>query len=170
VDLGRAALVGMGPSDAGADGQAISLESLVAGGWISVGNTDPLGELISQQLEMRGLDGHVAAVGAQTWYVARSLAARGVGYTLLDELTARSGTDDVTIRPVEPELSIGIFAVWRDGGMDSHLANVFVDTLRASISNHWCMASWACSNGARYRTADTTDQTRACHWVHARGW
>ena len=135
VELGRTALVGVGPPNSGIDGQPISLESLVASDWISIGNVDPLGELIHQQLEMRGLDGYGAAVEAQTWYVARALAARGVGYVLLDELTARSGADDVTIRPIEPELSIGIFALWRDDGMDSRFASAFVDTLRESISN-----------------------------------
>jgi len=135
VELGRTVLVSVGPPDADTDGQPISLESLVAGDWISVGNVDPLGELINQQLEMRGLDGHVAAVEAQTWYVARSLAARGVGYALLDELTARSGVDDVTIRPIEPKLSIGIFALWRDDGLDSRFAKAFVDTLREAITD-----------------------------------
>jgi DNA-binding transcriptional LysR family regulator len=133
VELGRTPLVSVGPPNAGKDGQPISLQALVAGDWISLGNVDPLGELVCEQLQIHGLDDHVATIEAQTWYVARALAARGVGCALLDELTARSGADDVTIRPIAPELSIGIFALSRDGGLDSRFAHAFVETLRESI-------------------------------------
>ncbi|MET5020692.1 LysR family transcriptional regulator, partial [Burkholderia pseudomallei] len=67
----------------------------------------------------------------QTWYVARALDGRGVGRVLLDELRARAPGEPVTIRPIEPALSVGVFGLWRDGGLDSLAGATFVDGLRA---------------------------------------
>ncbi|MGF6756021.1 LysR family transcriptional regulator [Paraburkholderia sp. GAS42] len=137
VELGRAAVVCVGPP--GHDGpdssaEPVALATIVEGDWISIGNTDPLGELIGNALEAQGLDGHVATIEAQTWYVARALAARGVGCVLLDELTARAGGEPVSIRPVEPAMSVGVFALWRDGGLDSQAGRAFLDVLRAPFA------------------------------------
>lgn len=137
AEVGRAALVCVGPPDDASndDGEPVSLQTLVEHDWISIGNVDPLGEVIDNALEAAGLDSPVASVEAQTWYVARALAARGIGRTLLDELTARSGAEPVTIRAVTPPLSVGVFAVWRDGGLDSQAAHAFVDVLRAPFES-----------------------------------
>jgi DNA-binding transcriptional LysR family regulator len=134
VELGRTAIVCVCPPDDPDARQPIDLAAFLARDWISIGNTDPLGELIGNALEAQGLDESVAAVEAQTWYVARALAARGIGYALLDELTARSGAEPVAIRPVTPALSAGVFALWRDGGMDSQAGNAFLDVLRAPFA------------------------------------
>ena len=61
-------------------------------------------------------------------------AARGIGHALLDELTAKSGAEAVTVRPVTPPLSVGVFALWRDGGLTSQAGNAFVDVLRAHFA------------------------------------
>jgi DNA-binding transcriptional LysR family regulator len=76
----------------------------------------------------------VPTVEAHTWHVARALAARGIGYALLDELTAKSGAEAVTVRPIAPPLSVGVYALWRDGGMASQAGNAFVDVLRARFA------------------------------------
>src|SRR5258706_5547340 len=133
VELGRAALVCVGPPDDDARHaqEPVALATFVERDWISIGNVDPLGEVIGNALEAQGLDGHVATVEAQTWYVAPALAARGIGCVLLDELTARTSGEPVSIRPVEPALSVGVFAMWRDGGLDSQAGNAFLDVLRA---------------------------------------
>ena len=90
--------------------------------------------MIGNALEALGLDGHAPAVEAHTWHVARALAARGIGHALLDELTAKSGAEAVTVRPVTPPLSVGVFALWRDGGLTSQAGNAFVDVLRAHFA------------------------------------
>jgi DNA-binding transcriptional LysR family regulator len=112
----------------------MTLQAFVEGDWIGIGNADPLGEMIGNALEALGLDGHAPAVEAHTWHVARALAARGIGHALLDELTAKSGAEAVTVRPVTPPLSVGVFALWRDGGLTSQAGNAFVDMLRAHFA------------------------------------
>ncbi|WP_109479563.1 LysR family transcriptional regulator [Paraburkholderia sp. C35] len=131
VELGRTPVVCVGHRDEDASGAPMSLQACVEGDWIGIGDADPLGEMIGNALEALGLDGHAPAVEAHTWHVARALAARGIGHALLDELTAKSGAEAVSIRPVEPPLSVGVFALWRDGGLTSQAGNAFVDVLRA---------------------------------------
>jgi DNA-binding transcriptional LysR family regulator len=134
VELGRTPVVCVGPRDEDADNQPMTLQGFVEGDWIGIGNADPLGEMIGNALEALGLDGHAPAVEAHTWHVARALAARGIGHALLDELTAKSGAEAVSLRPIEPPLSVGVFALWRDGGLTSQAGSAFVDVLRARFA------------------------------------
>ncbi|MBP0589393.1 LysR family transcriptional regulator [Paraburkholderia sp. LEh10] len=134
AELGRTPVVCVGPRDDHAAGRPLTLQEFVEGEWISIGNVDPLGEMIGNALEALGLDAPMPTVEAQTWHVARALAARGIGHALLDELTAKSGAEAVSVRPIAPPLSIGVFALWRDGGMTSQAGNAFVDVLRARLA------------------------------------
>ncbi|SIT36123.1 Transcriptional regulator, LysR family [Paraburkholderia ribeironis] len=134
IELGRTALVCVGPPE-DTSPEPIEMAEVVTRNWISIGSVDPLGEFIRRELETLGLDGHVASIEAQTWYVARALAARGIGLTLIDELSARTGADRVSIRPVLPSLSIGVYALWRDGELESQVGKAFVEVLRASVAN-----------------------------------
>ncbi|AXF00527.1 LysR family transcriptional regulator [Paraburkholderia hospita] len=134
AELGRTPVVCVGPRDEAAGDAPMTLQAFVEGDWIGIGNADPLGEMIGNALEALGLDGHAPAVEAHTWHVARALAARGIGHALLDELTAKSGAEAVTVRPVTPPLSVGVFALWRDGGLTSQAGNAFVDVLRAHFA------------------------------------
>jgi DNA-binding transcriptional LysR family regulator len=134
IELGRTALVCVGPPE-DTSPEPIEMEEVVTRNWISIGTVDPLGEFIRRELETLGLDGHVASIEAQTWYVARALAARGVGLTLIDELSARTGADRVSIRPVVPSLSIGLYALGREGELESQPGKAFVEVLRASVAN-----------------------------------
>lgn len=133
IELGRTPVVCVGPRDETAR-QQVTLQEFVADDWISIGKVDPLGELIGHALDALGLDDRLPAVEAQTWHVARALAARGMGRALLDELTAKSGAEAVSVRPVEPPLSVGVFALWRDGGMTSQAGNALLDVLRAQFA------------------------------------
>ena len=133
IELGRTPVVCVGPRDETAR-QPVTLQEFVADDWISIGKVDPLGELIGHALDALGLDDRLPAVEAQTWHVARALAARGMGRALLDELTAKSGAEAVSVRPVEPPLSVGVFALWRDGGMTSQAGNALLDVLRAQFA------------------------------------
>ncbi|CAE6851047.1 LysR family transcriptional regulator [Paraburkholderia nemoris] len=134
IELGRTALVCVGPPE-DASLESIGMEEVVTRNWISIGSVDPLGDFIRRELETLGLDGHIASIEAQTWYVARALAARGVGLTLIDELSARAGADRVSIRPVHPSRSIGVYALWRDGELEANVGKAFVDVLRVSVAN-----------------------------------
>ncbi|ACC73816.1 LysR family transcriptional regulator [Paraburkholderia phymatum] len=137
VELGRTPVVCVGPpadDREDTDDQPTTLQAVVEGDWISIGDADPLGEMIGNALEALGLDGRAPSVEAHTWHVARALAARGIGHALLDELTASSGAEAVSVRPLAPPLSVGVFALWRDGGLSSKAGNAFVDVLRARFA------------------------------------
>ncbi|MEM5399144.1 LysR family transcriptional regulator [Paraburkholderia unamae] len=135
VELARTAVVCVGPpDDPTPEHTPLALRDLVDGEWISIGNVDPLGEAIGNLLEAEGVDDRLAAVEAQTWHVARALAARGIGRVLLDELSARGAGEPVAIRRVEPALTVGVFAMWREGGMDSQAGSAFVEVLRGCLA------------------------------------
>lgn len=99
AELGRTAVVSVGPPDDDAPDAPLSLHAFMEGESIGIGTEDPLGDAIGNALEAFGED-RVTMVEAHTWYVARALAARGVGRVLLDELTARAPGEPVTIRPI----------------------------------------------------------------------
>lgn len=71
---------------------------------IALNERSPLGSLIQAQFEALDVHPKVVAV-AETYHMAKSLAAEGVGVALVDELSARSApTDSVQILPLAPSL------------------------------------------------------------------
>jgi DNA-binding transcriptional LysR family regulator len=135
LELGRTAVVCVAPPGEPSPADVpLALQDFVNGDWIGIGNVDPLGVAIGHLLEAEGVEGRFPVVEAQTWYVARALAARGIGRVLLDELTAKCAGEPVAIRRVEPEPTVGVYAVCRDGGLDSQAGNAFLDVLRGCLN------------------------------------
>ncbi len=77
AELGRTAVVSVGPPDDDAPDAPLSLHAFMEGESIGIGTEDPLGDAIGNALEAFGED-RVTMVEAHTWYVARPRAARRV--------------------------------------------------------------------------------------------
>ncbi len=93
------------------DKAALSPADLRAQPFIGLNSRGPLG---------RSLSSHLGAVESnlnivtwsETYHVAKALAACGVGVTIADEVTARSGDNrNIQILPLEPELRFSIKAL-----------------------------------------------------------
>jgi DNA-binding transcriptional LysR family regulator len=132
-ELGRSAIVCVGPPGDAKHGTPRSLDTFIENDSISLGASDPLGEAIANALDTLDRDSS-SIVETHTWYIARALAARGVGHALLDELTARAPGEPVSIRPVEPALSVGVYALWHRDGHRSHAGSAFVEALQGIFS------------------------------------
>ena len=135
TELGKAKVVYLGPPDAiNISSSPVELASLVATKWIGLDTDDPLGALVDGKLRELGIEDRTPAIEVGTYYLARSLVDCGVGYAIVDEFTASAGREDVPLRPVHPELSIGVYALTAASGAGSHAQNVLVEQVRRQLT------------------------------------
>ncbi|MDF3838357.1 LysR substrate-binding domain-containing protein [Cupriavidus basilensis] len=138
ADLGRAAVVYLGPQQGEAAGGPVHLAELDDQRWIGIGSSDPLGGLIAQACHELGLEERTPMIEARTYYVAAALAECGVGYALVDQFTAqfaaRGSHSDLTVQPVAPALSVGVTAIYPEGGVSSRALDALLDVLRAQLA------------------------------------
>ncbi|WIO75191.1 LysR family transcriptional regulator [Porticoccaceae bacterium LTM1] len=72
--------------------------------FISISNTGPLGDLLSRRFASEQISPQTL-ITAQTYYLAKSLVARGLGYAILDEFTANADDgNDVISTGIEPPI------------------------------------------------------------------
>lgn len=140
IELGRIDVVCVGPGVDMGNPDPVSLQTFMQGNWIDIGAEDPLGEAVASLIWASCAEIGAPKMTVHALHIARALAARGLGQVLLDELTAQEPGAPVSIRPIEPALSVGVYAQWRDGGLNSHAAEMFVDTLRIQLARtvRWC--------------------------------
>lgn len=138
ADLGRARVVYLGPQESVPPDRPVHLAELDDQQWIGIGNSDPLGGLIAQAYRELGLEERTPMIDARTYYVAAALAERGVGYALVDQFTAqfaaRASHGDLVICPVAPLLSVGVMAIYPDGGTSSYALDTLLEVLRAQFA------------------------------------
>jgi DNA-binding transcriptional LysR family regulator len=134
TELGRAKVVYLSPpGDADTSSEPVELATLGALNWIGLGTADPLGAMIGAKLRELGCEERTPTIEVRTYYLARSLVDCGVGYAIVDEFTARAGRNDPVLRPVSPELSIGVYALVAASNAGSHAQNVLVAQLRKKL-------------------------------------
>ncbi|AOY95856.1 LysR family transcriptional regulator [Cupriavidus sp. USMAA2-4] len=138
AELGRAAVVYLGPPASAPAQGPVALAGLDDQHWIGIGNSDPLGGLIAQACHDLGLEERTPMVEARTYYVAAALAECGVGYALVDQFTAqfalRASKEELLIRPLAPPLSVGVAAIYPDGAASSHALDTLLDVLRTRFA------------------------------------
>lgn len=82
----------------------IALSEIADENFISISNTGPLGDLLNQRFARENKT-PATFIQAQTYYLAKSLVASGLGYSILDEFTANApGADKVNITGFEPPI------------------------------------------------------------------
>lgn len=102
--------------------------------FIGLNDRGPLGRMLSTYLEpvRNNLD---IVTWSETYHIAKALVACGVGVTITDEITARSGgTDGVRILPLEPELRFDIEVLSLTAAPLSIACNNFVAHLRDCVA------------------------------------
>ena len=133
-EIARSRFVVMAPRNSRfEDRDAVSISDLSDQRFIGLNNRGPLGQLLSTRLAASGVDLNVVA-WTDTYHVAKALVARGAGVCIADEITARSSLDDeVTIVPLEPEISFAVSTIRNADTPLSLIANHFVDQLRLTL-------------------------------------
>ncbi len=86
----------------------LTVDDLAEFPFIALNSRGPLGQSLSDYLAKRGADFNVVA-WSETYHVARELVAQGLGVTIADDVTARSGaTGNVRRIPLRPTLKFNV--------------------------------------------------------------
>ena len=114
--------------------ERFSMQQLVDLPLIQLNRRSPLGGMIQGHLDTLDLNPRVVAV-AETYHIAKSLVAQGVGVALVDELTASAGsTDDIQQWPINPALRFTISLLRVEQVPLARLSEKFVSILRTQFN------------------------------------
>lgn len=92
----------------------LTVDDLADFPFIALNSRGPLGQALSEYLAKRGAKFNVVA-WSETYHVARELVAQGIGVTIADDVTARSGaTGNVRRIPLRPTLKFSVKALHLD--------------------------------------------------------
>lgn len=94
---------------------------------INLSSSDPLGKLLQVCLEKHQLKSN-HNITANTYHIAKALAAKNVGVAIVDELTAKSQkTDDIKLHRFKAPLKFSVTAVLTDKSRRSRLESRFLE-------------------------------------------
>ncbi|MBN3804368.1 LysR family transcriptional regulator [Paraburkholderia sp. Ac-20336] len=130
-ELGRATAVCVGLDDGSANDRTkcVHLEDLDFSNWIGLDATDPLGARINATLASLDKRDISPVIVVKTYYLARALVECGVGFTIIDEYTARGMGGRSSISDIEPAFSIGVSTMTPASTAGTHALKVFVQQL-----------------------------------------
>ncbi len=112
---------------------ALTLSDLEGLPYIAMNSRGPLGRALSEYVAAQGVDLDVIA-WSETYHVARALVAQGVGVTIADEITARSGpAEGVRQFRLEPPLRFEVGALHLDSMPLSVRAGRFAEQLGRTL-------------------------------------
>lgn len=133
--LGTGTFYVLAPKDAPyADRERMTVGDLEGLPYISLDRRGPLGRLLSTHIESSDADLRPIA-WAETYQVAKSLVAQGVGVMIADQVTAFSGgCDGLRVWPLEPALEFEIAALHLESAPISLVCRQFVDHLRGQLA------------------------------------
>ena len=96
------------PSFAAGTARPLTLDAIADEPFIRLNQRGPLGQLLSAHLDASELTLKEVAV-SETYHIARMLVARGLGVSIVDEITAGGDTGgEVQVLPFEPEMTFSV--------------------------------------------------------------
>jgi len=108
----------------------ITLSEIADENFISISNTGPLGDLLNQRFARENMT-PATFIQAQTYYLAKSLVASGLGYSILDEFTASApGSEKVNITGFEPPIEFKLKCFFHDNQPLSKTSLDFVESIK----------------------------------------
>ncbi|UZK65949.1 LysR family transcriptional regulator [Sphingomonas sp. M1-B02] len=111
----------------------LDLECLQGKRFISVATSGPIGQLFTQEVQRLGIELN-EVVMARTFYIATALVQQGVGMTVVDSFTAQASlVPGLAMRPLKPQLTFGVHAMYLHNRPLTALATDFLKTLRSVI-------------------------------------
>lgn len=131
-ELGRARAVFFGPESARRGRGVVHLDELERSQWIRLDSADPLGSRIEEVLP--AINDGSATIEVKTYYLARALVERGVGFSIIDEYTAQSTSDTKQLIFVEPPLSVGVCIMTAASNVGTHALKVFIEQVTKRLS------------------------------------
>lgn len=113
--------------------EPIPLASLDPTGWIGVGGSDPLAQAIRDAWEHPHAPDTAPLLETRTYSVAAALAREGLGFALVDEVTARALGSGLQMTPLAPAVSVRAVVFHVTADVRSIAFDAFVDDLRAQL-------------------------------------
>ena len=111
----------------------IALEELAGRPLVSLTGSGPLGQLFATEVLRLGVELD-EVVSARTFHIASGLVRRGVGMTVVDNLTARSSlVPGLSMRPLKSRLTFDINAMYLLERPPTALGTAFLKTLARTI-------------------------------------
>jgi DNA-binding transcriptional LysR family regulator len=115
------------------DKTSLNLGDIADRPFIALNSRGPLGQSLSTHFASSGVELNIVT-WTETYHVAKALVARGVGITITDEITARSGSsDDIQIFALTPRLEYRINTLRLASEPLSVLGTNFVEHLKDSL-------------------------------------
>ncbi|WP_144640499.1 LysR family transcriptional regulator [Bordetella genomosp. 13] len=113
----------------------VDLQTLDASQWIGLGGSDPVAQLIRDTWDRLQLPESEPVLETRTYYVAAALARQGLGFALVDELTARAMGQGLRMRPLTPPVAVEAVAFHVASDVRSIALDAFIDVLRGCFSH-----------------------------------
>lgn len=113
---------------------AVDLETLDASQWIGLGGSDPVAQQIRDTWERLQSPDAAPILETRTYYVAAALARQGLGFALVDELTARAMGHGLRMRPLDPPVTVEAVAFHVASDVRSIALDAFIDILRRQFA------------------------------------
>jgi DNA-binding transcriptional LysR family regulator len=130
IRLGQVRAVHLGaPATPVADGP-VRIDALDMSAWIGIGGSDPLAQRIREVCEQLQMPMPSPAIETRTYYIAAALARQGLGFALVDELTARAVAHDLPARALEPAVTVDAVAIHASTAVRSLAFDGFIATLQ----------------------------------------
>ncbi|MFN3727396.1 MAG: LysR family transcriptional regulator [Allosphingosinicella sp.] len=128
--LGEGELVVLYPEEEMPDAPArIELERLRGRRFINLAASGPTGQLFAQELQRQEVELD-EVVSARTFYIASALVRQGVGIAVVDNFTAQAVLGPgLSMRPLKPQVTFGIHAIYLTNRPPGALATEFLKTL-----------------------------------------
>ncbi len=112
----------------------IDLNQLADLPFVRLNNRGPLGQILDNYLEESDASLNVVAA-TETYHIAKSLVAHGLGVSIVDEITARSGEHlPVSIAPLKLPLTFQVSLLHLQHAPTSQAVNSFVEYARGQIA------------------------------------
>lgn len=133
--LATGKLVLIAPKDLVIPGDApVPLESVARYPFVRLHQRGPLGQLLNAHLQTSEIEFNEVAV-SETYHVARSLVAKGLGIAIVDNITAHGEAGgDVQVLPLDPELSFDVSMLSLENRPLSLLCQRFAGHLRETLA------------------------------------
>lgn len=108
---------------------SVDIEDVMHLPFIRLSERSPLGQLLEGYFEL--INANLTEVAAtETYYVAKSLVANGVGVAIVDNITACTGNrEGIEIYTLKPQLTYRVSALYRQNDPPNELTQSFVSAL-----------------------------------------
>ncbi|UTW45738.1 LysR family transcriptional regulator [bacterium SCSIO 12696] len=131
-NIGTGELVHVSTTQPPVDGDnRVKLSDMPDENYISIFDTGPLGDLLNERFNLENHPIPQTFIRAQTYYMAKSLVSRGLGYSILDEFTANAlGMDNVVSHGFSPPIEFELRCFYHGNQPLSKASEDFLDYIK----------------------------------------